>query len=464
MSEINLTDAKLEIVSAHGSFDLLNHLSELVIYENIFRPALTATLILRDAKNLPYKLPIVGEEVFNIDIGSKTFENKAIRIKPPPLHVNSIKDREIVKPKSQIIALELVSEKFMSDSHAKVSRSYKDKKISEIVTDIHNTYLDDGNDLYVEKTKNIERCIIPNMSPIDAIKWLSMRAIPDALNRNVNYLFYETISGSFFVSINSLLEIPPTFICMFKPRIEDSRDDTAIASQLIPIDTLTFRNTFNKYQNTKRGVYASKLITHDIVKKKIIQHENNYMVNWIQNNHLGKWPPLSGANVETKSASVNRTSFAPPKENFKPIVNENILGCMIDSRVEFYPKHDKMYCTWTGDSYDNKAEEWKLQRNSIGLFQNLNIYVEGPGVSSVRVGQLIHLKIPSTETTDGDKMSDVGFDKSLSGTFMITAIKHIFSRESTDGTYIEYRMGLELSKDGSEEKVPYRQSTNERFL
>ena len=187
------------------------------------------------------------------------------------------------------------------------------------------------------------------------------------------------------------------------------------------------------------------------------------MMDWAGGNHLGDFPPISISDVETKSASVNRTSFAPShKANAKPTTKEKELAHMIDSRVEFYPKHDRMYSTWTGDSYDNKAEEWKLQRNSnIGLFQNLNIYVEGAGVSNVRVGQIVLLQVPSTETTDGDKMSDVGFDKALSGKFMITAIKHMFSTVSSSGTYIDYRMGLELSKDGVEELVPWRKSRKE---
>ena len=461
---IDKNTAQLDIVSASGRISLLPQLSELVIYENIFRPALTATLILLEGHNLPQKLPIVGEETVHIDFGTRDFEDNKIRIKPPPFHVNSVKDREIIKPKAQLLSLELLSEKFMSNSHAKVSRSYKDKRIDEIVTDIHNTYLDDGNDLYIEKTNRIERCIIPNISPIDAINWLSFRAIPDNSNsntQNVNYLFYETIGGSFFVSMNYLMEKDPILLCQLKPRIDDARGEIALSVGILNVDTIKFLNTFNKYKNTKRGVYASKLITHDIVKKKIIQHENNYLSDWFGSNHLGNNPPISGSDVETKSASVGRTSFAPPKKNHTATTDETMLAGMVDSRVEFYPKHDRMYSTWTGDSYDNKAEDWKLQRNSIGLFQGVNMYVECIGVSSLRVGQLIHLLVPSTETTGSDKMSDVAYDKSLSGNFMVTAIKHIFSVESSGGTGIEYRMGIELCKDGSEEPVPVRKSRKE---
>ena len=48
-------------------------------------------------------------------------------------NINSIKDREFTKPKSQIVSLELVSEQYMSSIHSKVSKSYRDKTISQIV-------------------------------------------------------------------------------------------------------------------------------------------------------------------------------------------------------------------------------------------------------------------------------------------------------------------------------------------
>ena len=110
MPRLDHKTSKIDIVSANGSFSLLPYLSEMVIYENIFRPALTGNIMITEAHNLPSKLPIVGEETLDIDLGIQGFEDEKIRIKPPPLHVNSIKDREIIKPKAQLLSLELISE------------------------------------------------------------------------------------------------------------------------------------------------------------------------------------------------------------------------------------------------------------------------------------------------------------------------------------------------------------------
>ena len=462
-NQINASDIAIrsfKIHSASKAFDLVPSFSELVIYENLFESSLKADLILNDSHNLVYKLPMVGEETIEIDISLSGLDDDSLSIKPPLFHVNSIKDREFTKPKSQLVGLELVSEKYMSSIHAKVSKSYRDNTISEIVKNIHSTYLHNGvKPFTVEPTNRIERCVIPNLNPIEAITWLSKRAIADG-SSIVNYLFYETIDGSFFVNLNTLIAAEPVFIFVLEPRVTDASGVSNLSEGKIRVNSFKFIRSFNKNKNTQRGVYASKLLTHDIVRKKITQYEYNGFNNWFAGNHLGVFPPLSNSEIETKAAGVARTTYAPNEEaNTYPTVDEKSLASQVDSRVVFYPKHDRMYGAWSGDLYDNKVEEWKLQRYAdIGRYDGLNLYVEIPGMSGLRVGQIIDVVIPSPETSSQDGSSDNVHDKSLSGHFMITALKHMFDK---DGDSTDYRMGLELSKDGLEEMVPYRESRKE---
>ena len=462
-NQINASDIDIRSFKIHSAskvFDLVPSFSELIIYENLFQPSLRADLVLHDSHNLVYKLPMVGEETIEIDISLSGMDDDSLSVKPPLFHVNSIKDREFTKPKSQIVALELVSEKYMSSIHAKVSKSYRDNTISEIVKDIYSTYLSDGNKPFLaEPTDRIERCVIPNLNPIDAITWLSKRAISTE-SSIVNYLFYETIAGAYFVNLNTLVDAKPMFTFVIEPRVADSAGVMNLSSGKIRVEKFKFIRSFNKNKNIQRGVYASKLLTHDIVTKKITQYEYNGFNNWYSGNHLGQYPPLSNSDLEAKSAGKARTTYAPNEEaNAYPIVDEKSLSSQIDSRVVFYPKHDRMYSSWTGDKYDNKVEEWKLQRYAdLGRYEGLNLYVEIAGISALRVGQVIDVVVPSPETSSGDGKSDVVNDKSLSGHFMITAIKHMFNNVDNK---VDYRMGIELSKDGLEEVVPYRESKKE---
>ena len=462
-NQINASDIvvrSFKIHSATKAFSLIEAFTELVIYESLYKPALTADLTLLDSHNYAYKLPMVGEETIEIDISLTGLDDDSLSVKPPVFHINSIKDREFTKPKSQIISLELVSEQYMSSVHAKVSKAYRDKTISQIVRDIHDTYLHDNDkEFTVEPTDRIERCIIPNLSPIDAITWLSKRAISEK-SSIVNYLFYETINGSSFVNLNTLIEAEPIFTFVIEPRVTDPAGVMSLSEGKVRVEKFKFIRSFNKNKNIQRGVYASKLLTHDIITKKITQYEYDGFSNWFGGNHLGAFPPLSNSDIETKSAGVARTTYAPNDEsNSYPTVDEKSLASQVDSRVVFYPKHDRMYCKWSGDLYDNKVEEWKLQRYAdLGRYEGLNLYVEIAGMSGFRVGQVVKVIIPSPETDSQDGSSDNINDKSLSGTFIITAIKHMFSK---DDNKVDYRMGLELSKDGLEESVPYRESKKE---
>ena len=117
-----------------------------------------------------------------------------------------------------------------------------------------------------------------------------------------------------------------------------------------------------------------------------------------------------------------------------------------------------MYSTWTGDKYDNKVEEWKLQRYAdIGRYEGLNLYVEIAGMSGLRVGQIIDVVVPSPEKVLEQnpgkvKNPDDLIDKYLSGTYLITTLKHMIAWNSGKPVYT---MLAEVTKDALAEVPSY---------
>jgi hypothetical protein len=468
----DVTVNNLSIRSAIGNFDLIPLFVELTIEESLFRSALTGSIILADSFNLPTKLPIVGEETLDIDIVLSGIDGRegqsGIHIKPPPMHVNSIDSRYATKPKAQNFTLDLASEQFMSSMHSKVSKSYSNQKISDMVYDIYYTYLNDSSDLSktlnFEPTERIESLIIPNLTPLDAIAWLSSRAKPDsAANNASNYVFFETIDGSSFISINTLADVEPFWKFIFKPRSDDAAGVENLAKGIQKINKYYYLKQFDKTQNIEDGLYSSKLITHDIVRKKITQYDFNGYNDFLGLNHVGAFPVISSSDVEVASSAVNRTSYAPVEEaNNFPITNERDLSSMTDGSVCFYPKHNQMYAKNVNDLYDNKVENWKLQRNAqLASYDNLTMMIEVSGNSTLRVGQTVTLELPSPEASDADGQSDNLLDRFLSGTYMITAIKHIFSAHQKKDNKISYTMKVEVVKDALEDIVTNRTSRKE---
>jgi hypothetical protein len=67
---------------------------------------------------------------------------------------------------------------------------------------------------------------------------------------------------------------------------------------------------------------------------------------------------------------------------------------------------------------------------------------------------VVTLQVPSGETTSGGK-KELAFDRHLSGNYMVTAIRHIFSQQAlgTPG----YKMIVELTSDGTALPIPMRE-------
>ena len=97
----------------------------------------------------------------------------------------------------------------------------------------------------------------------------------------------------------------------------------------------------------------------------------------------------------------------------------------------------------------------------MNAYENITLLLEVSGNSFLRVGHTVNVRVPSTESTDGDGKSDVGFDKFLSGTYMVTAIKHTFQKFEAKENKTSYTMKIEVTKDGLEDIVDVRKSRKE---
>ncbi len=465
----DITVNDLSIRSANAVFDLTTFLVEMTIEESIFKTSLTGSVVLSDSFNIPEKFPIVGEETVNINISLEGIDvpdsDVHLIINPPRMHVNTISGRYFSNktPKSQLFTLELVSDQYMSSVHSKVSKSYTNTYIHDIVSDIYSTYLGNPDRLFIENTDRTEHIIIPNMTPLEAIKFVTKRAVQKDSGSAANFLFFETISGAYFTSINKLAEEEPTFTYKYISRTDDHHGVEALSRGEFRIKELYFMNQFEKESNSRNGMYASKLITHDIVRKKISQFDFNGFFNFFGLNHFGTFPTISASGMEIKSANIPRITYAPnDEENSFPVTTETALSDMTDSAVCFYPKHNQLYSKNANELYDNKVSEWKLQRAAqLKSFDNITMIIESSGNPFIRVGHTISLELPSPESTDNDNTSDNLLDKHLSGVYLVTSIKHIFTQETSKDTKITYTMKIEVSKDALESVVENRTAQRE---
>lgn len=441
----------MELITPSNTFDLKNKRNWVVfnMYEDIFLDNLTADIMMNDSMNLPEKLPILGQEFLNFEISSKSIERgEGTSIKPGSLYTTAITKRNLVKDRQQLYMLHFTSEQDVINSNTTISQSFRGKKISEIAETIISEYIDinSQNEIVIEDTVGIENIVIPGWKPFKALNWLAQRAI----NRNgvPNYLFWEANGTTYFKSIDSIMATEPKQEFIFSPVIDRKTPLAALAEGKTHISSLKILNQFNTTRNFINGQYASKLITHDIVTKKITQHTFGLEQAYASNiNHTDKYMPLT--NEATYYTVADRNSFAPHGIGTKEVDGESMQS-YFDSKVMFHPKHDRMYAKNTTDEYDNNVEEWKLKRRALILgLDQIKLQISFPGISYLKVGYMIDIVVPSADRVVEEKSGipknpEDLVDKYLSGHYLITKLKHTVN---WNGGKIQYEMLAEVVKD-----------------
>jgi len=458
VSDVKIKSVTLESASFLGGrpYDLIPHLREINIYENLFSNALTANITLDEAINLSEKFPIVGEELVKFDISipgmTTTLKDQTSLANPLPMYVHKTTNRKLTAPQSQSFSLELVSTAYMKNIHSRISKSYCDMKANRIAFDIWQNYLwepQGGQFLsgVFEPCHRLEQCVIPNWTPYKAINWLASRANSYINPKCANYVFYETMFGSNFKSIDSMMQKESVLLFALEPAHTDPYKVEALVNKNEPLpvvkcDSIDLVHQPEMVKNINRGCYASTLITHDIVTKKITQHSYSLKKEWNKTAHLNKISPVMFS--PRKLSLAKNVSFGPPSDNDKENkVISSGLNNFYDSVVLFSPKHDKMYAVNATHEYDNKVEDWRLQRNSqLTLFDGTKFYVQCGGLPNLRVGMCADIHMMSPEAYRKHEHSR---DNVLSGKCMITAIRHVITNI---GGNTEYKMILELCKDG----------------
>ena len=303
------------------------------------------------------------------------------------------------------------------------------------------------------KIAGIENIIIPNWKPFKAINWLAKRAIN---NNNIpNYLFWESNGITYFKSVESLLtqQVKQEFI--FSPIIAAEQKKEQLAQGRIQLDSLEIINQFHTIRNTENGLYASKLITHDIVKKKIQQHTFGLNRAYASDiTHTDVYMPISS--IDTYYTVQDRFTFAPQGDGNNE--GDNIQS-YYDSKVMFHPKHNQMYALNSNDLYDNHVEDWKLKRNALILgLDQIKLQITFSGLSYLSVGHKVHITVPSAEKVLEQnpgkvKNPDELIDKYLSGTYLIIVLKHMIAWNSGKPVYT---MLAEVTKDALADVPSYR--------
>lgn len=454
----------LTITNNNKTLDLLNPpsmIQELNFWESIYSPVVTGSLVLTDVENFVSSpngkgFYILGNEVIRIELelpkyyyldGSGTWQVGKPNLLRFVGRVTEVKDRRLVNDRSQNYEIHFASEEIVLDKNLSFSQSYKDQKISGIVNNILDK-LTPLSGRYIEPTLYTNDIIIPYWSPIRAINWLASRAIPENSSHHPPMLFFQSLytydvisteeevqdnksiidfkgevsSKYYFCSLDWLCSYPPRKTLYNRPsnvidpgESQAAREKYMSFNNVISYDIVTSSNTID---NTNFGMFVSRLVTHDIVKKKWVDLDFNYDLSFPIFQHVEKRTPGKHFHGVTDIL----------KKNFTDPTYVNSYRMMSSTGRLESPNH-----------LDEISSTRASRLKSLNIFK---IHAKAFGDGLLEAGDVVRFEIPSPE-----KDAEKGYyEKFYSGNYLITAQHHRFNG-------IEYTVDMELSKESLSEEA-----------
>jgi len=401
---------ELVIVTKTDKFDIANLCQEINIFDTIFLPVMSGSLLISDSIGLSGKLLFDGSESILIhikkDVNSEILDfKKAFRIYKQT-------NRELVNPGLEKYILHFTADELIYSDQQRVNQSYE-TTYSQIVEKILLDYLKvPQNNLtgIYEPSIGIQKTVIPNLRPLEAIEWCAKRAIDN--NQSPSFMFFQNISGFNFVTLSTLLS--QTSIIDISYETKNIKGETAL-DEIRGARSLEVISLNDNIERTRSGVNAGKFIGFDPITRTISTKNISYGDHYLNMKHGNKTPNFT--QIQNRDGTINSKTFDSRKS--LSIFNHN-------RQYSEYIKNKDPY-SLTNRSF---TENWLFQRKAI--IKNLmskRLKIVMPGNFQLSSGFNVNVDAPIIGASRGE-------DKSISGKYVIVASRHIIGFEKHE-TIIE---------------------------
>ncbi len=415
---------------------------EINIYESIFQACMTADITLIDADNMVANFPIVEGDIVELHLAFNS-EDK-IQQKMDGEDIKCV--MEIIKITSRIklhnqdtqtYTLRLSSIGWSNNVRTRLSRSYTNKKYSDMVRDIFDTkfnlgpklglygqYSDfhsyDMKKLEIEETHGEYSVVIPRWKPIQAINWLAGRSQSKENKNAVNYVFYEDKNQFNFTSISKLIQadIDPDKDHLF---VKLENVDKTDPRNYHNIHSYSYEDTGDILAYSANGSFGSRLIVHNMVSKEVHDHFPSGI--WSLNYNIHGYPAnqdefgVIGSDPFSYHEQFPKTSHTDRHLIIPEPVSKTLSQDPGNTRMLVHSIHRYQY----DGLKTNHPEEWMRQRiMQKPQAKYIRLSIKTIGNFRRKAGQMVHIKLPSPESRKGEE------DARLTGKYLITTVRRIF--------------------------------------
>jgi hypothetical protein len=429
------------IITALGQpTDFSKMVVEINYFEDIYSPTITGNLILNDSSGFLNMLGFSGNEYLMLSFGKPGLDTRKIS---KTFRIFSVSNRGMVKDQNENYILNFCSEETVLSEQYKVSKSYRNKKVSEIIKDIlfnqmavRTGKFEDSN---IEETQGTRDIIIPNLKPFEAISWLSTQAISNSPKTEGSpYLFFENYNGFNFKSLQSLYTGNSYKTYKYEPKNTTLPDDARVQDMAAELtNVLAFENisNFDTINSINTGGFANRLYAIDTIRQSYTVNDFDYWDYSLKTEGLDTFPAITNAK-NRKGDSANTT------------YNSVIKIATTNTGQSTYNSYIKSNSPDIKDTFVEKRIPYRTAQ--LSHINMVRFKISVPGDPLLTVGMVIEFNVPELRTMeDGGRIWDIYY----SGRFIITAVRHIINQENKFVTV------LEISKESL--KTPYYQFNNE---
>lgn len=401
------------ITSSGTEVNVLDHIVEVELNEDVDKHMMVGRIKMTEYLNLVEALPIIGEEFVRLDYEVLNEPDSQRQIDMRVSHV-----KNITKPKDKQFAYELIliSPEYYTNNQISIDHAFT-KKVEIIINDILTNHTNTTKKYRAEATKSIQHIVFPGMSLRDAIKYCTYRAesanYPDSL-----FKFYETASGFNFNSLGKMISNEPKLTINYFQQNTQSDDNTNFAAfSAYSYNILTKNDTARALIN---GGYRNSLLVFDPLLKKYEYKELNYFDDF---DNL--------ANVDKKKTS---TTYFKDIAALQGSIDYAVIGNL--------RKKPRTTSVDNSDIYPEGYKSFFLNRQmSRARFNDLVIEISIPITHFVEAGDKIYFELPN-DSGVGNGSSE---DEYVSGNYIVTSLKHVFTGEKGVTTLMCKKSGFQTN-------------------
>ncbi len=408
--DVNIEKATL--VTPKGVFqNVTAQILSIKIFEDIFSPFITGSLVLKDSFDYHSMLPLIGEEYLELALTTPTIPGGKLK---GSFHVYKMNEKINYGDRSTVYELSFISIESLVDTNKKLSKVFSGK-----ISDIVSTFIYDPIDgletkkkFLLENTRNTIKYVSPYWSPVKNLTFLADNSISET--QSPSFIFFENRDGFNFRSLEKLYEGP-----VQQKFIMDryTRDDFPMGGNALNIledykriGTVEYSTNYDYMDRLRSGMLSSKLISYDSTKKTYTVRNYSARNRFDSQKHLNKYPNFS----------------------------KNVIARASSSHILF-PRAFETFTSF-GDTTNSRILQERISFMKMAESQKITITV--PGRMDYTVGMVVDVTIFKRQPVKKRDRQDELIDPIHSGKYLIAAIGHTVKPTGHDCV-------IELIKDSS---------------